>query len=344
MKAAVYHGPRDLRVESIDDPVLQPGDALLKVGFCGVCGTDVKTYLRGHHMFPPPCVLGHEVVGKIVEMKEPLSTTDIRVGDVVAVAPYVPCYSCTLCSHDRHELCRHKDWIDGAFAEYVRAPAGVLQKGTCKVPPGMDPRVACLSEPLACCVNAVTDSRVSLGDTVLIIGSGPMGLLMLELCKAVGASRVLVSEPNEWRRSEAEQRGAIVASPLDSDVPAWIRDHTDGEGADIVFICVGTADAVKVGMDSVRQGGLVNIFGGLPSGSELAIDSKRLHYDEVTLTGSFGFTPYHFRTALAMLASGGVHSSGLITHEYAINDARTALETAGSGEGLKILLKVDGDE
>lgn len=346
MKAVVYHGPGDLRIENVDAPVLkEEGDALLKVSYCGLCGTDVKTYRRGHHMFSPPCILGHEVVGKIVEIKGKPERADLAVGDEVAVAPYVPCYGCAYCRKDREELCANKGWIEGAFAEYVRIPSEVLSKGTFRVPSHEHLKLACLSEPLACCVNAVFDSHVGLSDTVMIIGAGPMGLLMLELCKTVGASKVLVSEPNAFRRSKAAESGAIVVNHRDegADISSWVKDETDGVGADTVFVCVGTVDAVNSAFGCVRKGGVVNIFGGLPGGSGLTLDPHVLHYDEVIVTGSFGFTPLQFHTALTMLTRGTIDVGSIITHEFDIDDAKEAFDMASSGEALKILLKVDGD-
>ena len=343
MRAAVYHGPGDLRVEQIPKPEARPGGALLEVSYCGLCGTDIKTYRRGHHMFTPPCVLGHEVVGRIVEMKDPSPSVSVNEGDLVAVAPYVPCFVCPLCARDRHELCRHKEWIDGGFAEYVSVPAGVLEKGAFRVPDGLDLRVAALAEPLACCLNAVTDSHVRMGDTVLIIGAGPMGLLMLESCRAAGATRLLVSESDECRRAQAERRGAWAVDPGQTDIAAWIKDATCSSGAEVVFVCVGAADAVDQAMAAAGPGGVVNVFGGLPGGAMISVDARRVHYDEVTVTGSFGFAPEHFRTALAMLAAGRVDVDGIITHEFSLDDATRAFETAATGKCLKAIIRVGED-
>ncbi len=345
MKAVVYHGPGDLRIENVDVPVLKEGDALLEVSYCGLCGTDVKTYRRGHHMFTPPCILGHEVVGRIAEIKGMPQRSDIAVGDKVAVAPYVPCYGCAYCRKGREELCTNKGWIEGAFAEYVRIPSEVMSKGTFRVPSDEHFKLACLSEPLACCLNAVFDSHVGLADTVMIIGAGPMGLLMLELCKTVGASKVLVSEPNEFRRSKAAASGAFVLNHRDegADISSWVKDETDGVGADVVFVCVGTVDAVNSAFGCVRKGGVVNIFGGLPRGSSLTLDPHILHYDEVIVTGSFGFTPLQFHTALTMLTSGTIDVGNIITHEFSIGQAKEAFDMASSGEALKILLEVNGN-
>jgi L-iditol 2-dehydrogenase len=342
VKAVVYHGPGDLRVENIDAPILNEGDALLEVSYCGLCGTDVKTYRRGHHMFTPPCILGHEVVGKIAEIAGKSERSDIAVGDLVAVAPYVPCYGCAYCRKGREELCVNKGWIEGAFAEYVRIPAEVISKGTFHVSSAENLKLGCLSEPLACCVNAVEDSHVGLADTVMIIGAGPMGLLMLELCKTVGVSKILVSEPNDFRRKKASERGGVVLDPAEAgvDVSAWAKEQSDGVGADVVFVCVGTVDAVNSALGCVRKGGTVNIFGGLPGGSSLSIDPHILHYDEVILTGSFGFTPLQFHTALTMLTCGTIDVGSIITHEFDIDRAKEAFDMASSGEALKILLKV----
>ncbi|MDD4336218.1 MAG: alcohol dehydrogenase catalytic domain-containing protein [Firmicutes bacterium] len=345
MKAVVYHGPGDLRIENVNDPVLNEGDALLKVLYSGLCGTDVKTYRRGHHMFTPPCILGHEVVGRIEAIEGNLARPDIAVGDLVAVAPYVPCYGCAHCRNDREELCNNKDGIEGAFAEWIKIPAEVVSKGTFHVPSIEGLKLACLSEPLACCVNAVQDSRVSLGDVVMIIGAGPMGQLMLELCKSVGASKVLVSEPNDFRRNKAAERQAVVLNPAGEgvDVSAWVKEQTGGVGADVVFVCVGSTDAVEVALGCVRKGGTVNLFGGLPGGSRITVDPHILHYDEVILTGSFGFTPLQFHTALTMLAGGAIDAGSIITHEFDLDQAVEAFDMASSGKALKILLKVDGD-
>jgi L-iditol 2-dehydrogenase len=276
-------------------------------------------------------------------MEDLHASVSVKEGDFVAVAPYVPCFVCPLCARGRHELCRHKDWIDGGFAEYVAVPAGVLEKGTFRVPDGLDLRVAALAEPLACCLNAVADSNVHMGDTVLVIGAGPMGMMMLESCKAAGATRLLASEPDELRRSQAQGRGAQAVDPGRTSAAAWVNDLTGGAGADVVFVCVGAAEAVGEAMAAAGPGGTVNVFGGLSGGTTISVDAKRVHYDEVTLTGSFGFAPEHFRTALAMLASGRLNVEGIITHEFGLDDAASAFETAAAGKCLKAVIRVGKD-
>jgi len=211
------------------------------------------------------------------------------------------------------------------------------------VPDGLDPRVAALAEPLACCLNAVTDSGVHMGDNVLVIGAGPMGMMMLESCKAAGATRLLVSEPDELRRSQAQRRGAQTVDPGQTSAAAWANDLTGGAGADVVFVCVGAAEAVGEAMAAAGPGGTVNVFGGLSGGTTISVDAKRVHYDEVTLTGSFGFAPEHFRTALAMLASGRLNVEGIITHEFGLDDAASAFETAAAGKCLKAVIRVGKD-
>ncbi|MGB4337292.1 MAG: alcohol dehydrogenase catalytic domain-containing protein [Bacillota bacterium] len=343
MKAAVYLGPGQLEVRKVAVPRVGPGEALLEVMYCGVCGTDVKTFVRGHHMFSPPCILGHEVVGRIVRLDSPAPGVAVREGDVVAVAPYVPCYSCAMCRRGRHELCECKDWIEGGFAEYVRIPAGVLLKGTVALPEGMPAELGCLSEPLACCINAVTDTPVRLGDTVLILGAGPMGLLMLEACKAAGAAKVLVSEPDAERREEAKRRGAVVADPAGCDLAACVSGVVGKAGPDQVFVCVGSAEAVSQGLTVAGKGSSVNVFGGLKSGTLLEVDAGRVHYDEVVLTGSFGFSPDQFKTALALLSSGRVDVENFITHVFSLDDAREALEAAAAGKVRKAVIAVNPD-
>ncbi|MDI6638305.1 MAG: alcohol dehydrogenase catalytic domain-containing protein [Bacillota bacterium] len=347
MKAAVYYGPRDVRVEEVSEPSLEPGEALLKVMFCGVCGTDIKTYLRGHPMFEPPCILGHEPVGEIVEVcpgQDAQARERVSVGDVVAVAPYVPCDNCRLCLKGRQEMCASKEGITGAFCEYIKVPGEVLAKGVCRIPEGLSPRVACLAEPVACCLNAVEATPLDPGDSVLISGAGPMGLLMLELCKVRGAGAILVSEPSETRRLEATRRGAQVIDPRVEDVGHRVNAETGGDGADAAFVCVGAADALEGAMSSVRPGGKVNLFGGFPGESRVVVDPNTIHYREVVLLGSFGFAPRHFHMAMRLLASGRLDIAGLLSWEFALDEVGLALNAGASGEALKVLLRMDGDE
>lgn len=343
----MYHGPRDVQVEDVSEPNLEPGEALLKVMFCGVCGTDIKTYLRGHPMFEPPCILGHEPVGEIVEVrpgKEARATGRVSVGDVVAVAPYVPCGNCRLCLKGRQEMCASKEGLTGAFCEYIRVPGEILAKGVCRIPEGLSPKLACLAEPVACCLNAVDATPFDPGDCVLISGAGPMGLLMLELCKVRGAGAILVSEPSETRRLEAVRRGALAIDPRVEDVRGWVNAETGGEGADAAFVCVGAADALEDAMASVRPGGKVNLFGGFPGGSQVTVDPNAIHYREVMLLGSFGFAPRHFHMAMGLLASGRLDVAGLLSREFTLDDVGRALDAGASGETLKVLLRMGGND
>lgn len=344
MKAAVYYGPEDVRVEEVPRPVLEPGDALLRVMVCGVCGTDVKTYLRGHPMFKPPCILGHEPVGEIVEIRAGNGVGPVSIGDTVVLAPYVPCNNCRFCLKGREEICTHKQGINGAFCEYIRVPREVAAKGMLRVPEALSPKIACLAEPLACCLNAVEDSPFDPGDSILIAGAGPMGLLMLELCKARGAGTVLVSEPNEMRRFEASRRGAKTADPRSTDISEWAKAEAGGEGVDVVFVCVGVSGAIETVVAASRPGGKINVFGGFPGGSRVAIDPNMIHYSEVTLLGSFGFAPRHFHMAMNLLASARLDVAGLLTHEFPLDDVRLALGAGASGEALKVLLRVGRDD
>ncbi|MCR4403339.1 MAG: alcohol dehydrogenase catalytic domain-containing protein [Firmicutes bacterium] len=342
MKAAVYYSPRDVRVEEVPMPRLEAGEALLKVEYCGVCGTDVKTYLRGHPMFEPPCILGHEPVGEIVEVRQGRAGRGMErfsVGDKVAVAPYVPCDNCRQCLKGRQEMCASKDGISGAFCEYVRVPSQVLAKGVSRIPDALSARVACLAEPLACCLNALEVTPFDPGDCVLVHGAGPMGLLMLELCKARGAGSILVSEPCDARRSEAQRRGAQVIDPRQEDVRARVSSETRGDGADAAFICVGAGDALKDAVASVAPGGKVNVFGGFPSGSSVALDPNAIHYREVAILGSFGFAPRHFHMAMRLLGSGRLDVEDLVSREFTLEDVGLALDAGASGETLKVLLR-----
>lgn len=343
MKAAVYHGPGDIRLETAPKPVPGPRDALVRTGWVGLCGTDIKTFLRGHPMFKPPCILGHELVGRLEQLGPECTGVQAAVGDMVAVAPYVPCNHCRLCLKGREELCSQKAGIEGAFCEYVLVPHEVAVQGLVRVPESLDPRSACLAEPLACCLNALEDTPLDPGDTVLIVGAGPMGLLMLELAKTCGAGRIFVSEPNECRRGEAGARGAAVINPMDRPLKEWVGEQTGGLGVDAVFVCVGLPSALEAVWEAVRPGGTVNIFGGLPTGSHVDLDPNRVHYAEMVITGSFGFAPRHFRRALDLLAAGRFNVDTVISGEFPLEQIADAFQAGASGEAFKVLIRMDGN-
>lgn len=340
MKAAVYHGPKKMTIEDVERPSADPSQIVVKVRATGICGTDVKTYLRGHRFFEPPCILGHEFSGTVAEVG-----SDIRgfaVGDPVAVGPYVPCGFCLHCQRGLFELCSRKTGVlSGAFTEYVTVPQAVLERGVIKLPPGMSFTEGALAEPLACALNGVEDCRLQLGDVVLIIGAGPMGLLCAQAAAAAGAGRIIVSERDPKRLQWLRKLDVIAVDSRNEDLKDVVSRYTDGMMAAAVLVCVGTAAAVEEAMSYAADGGVVNVFGGLPKDEKLSVDPGQIHYQQISLVGSFGFTPQQFRQAVNLMASGRVDSRAVISHELPFEKVLDAMDMAAAQDGIKIMLQLE---
>jgi L-iditol 2-dehydrogenase len=291
VKAALLYAPRDLRVEEVPRPEPGPGDVLVQVEVALTDGTDHKTYRRGHPLLAreSPARFGHEFCG-IVD------------GRRVVAANSAPCGECDGCA--RGEQCRTLDFLAGAYADWIVVPERIAAVNMHDVPPGVAPEVAAMLEPLACCLRGVERAGVSAGDAVAILGAGPIGLMLAACVADAGGWPVVVGGRDE-RRGLAEAFGAEAG---------------DGRDADIVIEAVGTGDAWADAVALVRAGGTVVLFGGLPRDARPPVDAFRVHYDELTLRGSFHHTPATVRAALAFLASGAYPWERLVTHRVLLAD------------------------
>jgi len=337
VKAAVYHGPKQMTIEEVPRPTIGPEEILVEVKASGICGTDVKTYLRGHRFFQPPCILGHEFAGVVAEVGSQVE--GFQVGDRVAVAPYVPCGFCPLCQAGHYELCQNKSGVaSGAFTEFVAVPKEVIQRGTVRLPKGMSFAAGALAEPVACVLNGLEDCRLELGATLLIMGAGPMGLLAAQATLAQGAGQVIVSEYNEARLAKAAEIGARAVHPEKEDLLEVIKQATGGALAQAVLVCVGTREAVEEAQRYVAPGGVINMFGGLPSGTAVSIDAGLIHYQQVSLVGSFGFTHIQYRRAVQLMAGGRLDAERLITHTLPLEEAERGINLSVEQRALKVML------
>jgi L-iditol 2-dehydrogenase len=290
MRALMLHGPGDLRLEEVPNPVPGDGDVLLQVEVALTDGTDLKAYRRGHPVLlgPPPSPFGHEVCG-----------IDVATGRRVVAANSAPCGACDPCRRGQETLCEHLfPLLNGAYAELLLVPARIAGRNLLPVPPRLAPELAAMTEPLACCLHGVEVAGVQRGDTVAIVGLGPIGL-MLTACVADAGGQPVGVGSREERRALAPSFGAIAAEP---------------EGADVVIEAAGTVEAWERAVGLVRPGGTVLAFGGLPREARVELDPYRVHYEEVRLVGAFHHTPRHFRAALAFLASGAYPFERLVTH------------------------------
>ena len=341
MKAAVYRGIGQISVEEVEKPTVKPDEYLVEVLCSGLCGTDIKTYKQGHRMFQPPCVLGHEFCGQIVEAGARMNQA--LVGRKVVCAPYIGCGRCKLCRSGFEELCHRKVGTDGAFTEYLTVCSDLAQGGMVLLEDDADIRQMTLTEPFACILNSMEKSQVKMGQNSLVIGAGPMGLLHVAGLKLFGADHILVTEYNESRGAIAAQMGAHVINPSGcQNLREEIYDALDGSSLDQIFVCVGMEQAVEEAMTLCSEGTTVNIFGGLKNGSSITIDPNIIHYSDVKLVGTFGFASHHFLESARLLSKGKVNLSGLITNVYSLEDAAQAFEMAAhpTPDVVKVLIQM----
>jgi L-iditol 2-dehydrogenase len=291
VRALRFHGPGDLRLEDVPRPVPAPGDVLVQVEVALTDGTDLKTYRRGHPLLlaSPPVAFGHEFCGLVD-------------GRRVVAANSAPCGACDGCA--RGEQCRELVFLAGAYGDWLVVPERIAAVNLHAVPAGVPPEVAAMVEPLACCLRGVERAGVRAGDTVAVLGAGPIGL-MLAACVADAGGRPVVVGGRPERQALVESFGGETG---------------DGLGADVVVEAAGTEEAWLRAGQLVRPGGTVVVFGGLPRDARPAIDAFRLHYEELTIRGSFHHTPATVRAALGFLASGAYPWERLVTHRVLLDD------------------------
>jgi L-iditol 2-dehydrogenase len=337
MLAAVLHGQKDVRMEEVPVPEIGEGEVLVKIKAALTCGTDAKVFLRGYHakMLKPPCVFGHEFAGVVEEVGE--GVNGFEVGEKVVAANSAPCGKCFYCKLGRESLCHNLLFINGAYAEYIKIPAPIVEQNLLKIPEHVSFKHAALVEPLACVVHGVEESNIKLGDTVAIIGAGPIGLMFLMLAKLKGA-RVISSDAMPERLEAAKKLGAdevIDASKVVDQVKA-VKELTEGwEGVDVAIEAVGVPELWEKTILMARKGGTVNLFGGCAAGTSIKIDTELLHYNELTIKGVFHHTPYYVKRALDLIASNSINAGALITHEFPLNRVKEALELIVNKKGIK---------
>jgi len=308
MTAAVLYGKEEVRIERIPVPDVGPGEVRVRIGAALTCGTDVKVFRRGYHarMIRPPAVFGHEFAGTIDAVGAGVARW--QVGQRVVAANSAPCGDCYYCRRAAPELCEDLLFLNGAYAEAVTVPARIVAKNLYAIPDSLSFAEAALTEPLACVVRGMAAVPVRAGETVAVLGLGPIGLLFVRLCVLAGA-RVLAAGRRAERLALAMQLGAsevfdIAATP---DILPTLRSRTEGErGPDKVIEAVGRPEAWEQAIALVRKAGTVSLFGGCPAETFVRLDTHRVHYDELTLVGAFHHTPDTFRQALDLIAQGDV--------------------------------------
>jgi len=337
MKAAVVYGVNDIRIEEYPTPEAGAGEIIVKTHVAGICATDIKTLLGLGLPKDLPTILGHEVVGEIAETGE--GVAGFAIGDRVGVYPIAVCGKCRYCLQGRHNLCEAEfglgHGIEGGFAEYVRLPREIVAiGGVVKLGDGLSFEDAVFAEPLSCTLAAARSCRLKKGGQILIIGAGPMGLMHLKTAKYYGCEVILTDLLAE-RLALAGKMGADhVLNSGEKNLHDEVMRITGGRGADSVIISLGIPQVIEDSMKLTAKGGVCNIFGGPPP-SEIKLDPRWLHYQEITLTGTFASTPEDFRQCLQLIADKSIIVSDLLSHTFSLDNFLDAVEKAKNQEMVR---------
>ena len=342
MKAAILSAPNELAFTDAADPVAGLGDLVLKIRAATICGTDIRIF-RGRKTAGVryPSIIGHEFSGEVVEAGK---DCPFSIGQRVGVCPAIPCGHCPQCLRGNENLCPELQAIgyeiDGAFAEYIRVPARAVAMGNAHLlPEAISYEEAALIEPLACVLNGQNKVGLRQGDSVVILGSGPIGTLHIKLARLRGAGRVIVSEPNTARRQAAIQAGAdAVIDPTTSDLRAAVLAETRGLGADVVICAIGIPALATQAIGLARPGGRISLFAGFSKGDLGSLDINALHYGELNLVGAFGLQRRDYVDALHMVADRRIEVASMVTHRFDLAQVTDAFAMAESGAAMKVAI------
>jgi L-iditol 2-dehydrogenase len=344
MLAAYVTGSTKIEVRETPTPTLPEDGILLSVKACGVCGSDLRRWREGPYPGSENLIAGHEISGVVTAVGSEVS--DYSIGEHLAIAPDVHCGKCYYCSHGLYNLCDNLRLIgitpgyNGGFAEMLVLTGEILRNGIVHRPsPALTHPQAALAEPLSSVLASHETAETTLGDTVVVMGAGPIGCLHIAVARARGA-RVILSEPNAVRRQIAERFDPeLIIDPMSQDVVGAVRQMTGGRGADIAICANPVAATHTQAVEIVRKRGKVILFGGLPKASPMTtLDGNRLHYNEIRVIGTFSYHPSFHALALETIERGLINSDYIITHSFPLNEIDRAFQVAASGEALKVMV------
>ena len=342
MKAVLFYGPQDIRYEDVKIKPLAKGEILVKVKSALTCGTDVKTFRRGHPVLikQVPSGFGHEFSGVVEKIGE--GVDNVKVGDRVVCANSAPCGKCFYCRHEEYNLCENLDLLNGAYAEYIVVPERIVKKNTLILPEDLSFDKAAFCEPLANVVHGVERTNIKAGQTVGIIGIGPIGLMFARLAKLKGANTIVAGR-NPLKLKMAEEfahADEIIDLKRYPNPEKIFKEFTEEKkGLDVAVECVGLPEIWERIFSCVRPGGTVHFFGGCKSGSTVTFDTTKMHYGDIKLMSVFHHTPKYFRQALDYIASGDVEVEKLITNTLSLRDVEFAMKQHIEGKAIKFLIK-----
>ena len=327
MTAAVLYGKEDVKIEQVPIPRVGEGEVLVKVQVALTCGTDLKVYQRGYHarMIVPPALFGHELAGVIEEVGP--GVRGFKRGMRVVALNSAPCQMCFYCSRHQENLCEDLLFNNGAYAEYIRIPRRIVELNMLAVPPNVTYEEAAMVEPLACVLRGLHETGVELGDIVTVIGGGPIGLMFIQVAKAMGCKVISVVK-RDGQVEAAKHMGAhevIQITKVKDPIDAVRALSAERRGSDVVIEAVGRPEAWELAVEMVRKGGTVNFFGGCASGTKVQLDTNRLHYSEITLKATFHHTPDTVRKAFGLMVEKKIRSTDYITGEAPLSRLQQVL-------------------
>ncbi len=331
MTAAVLYGSEDVKIEQVDIPSLLEDEVLVRVEVALTCGTDLKVWKQGFHarMIQPPALFGHELAGVVEETGSAVKGS-FRKGMRVVPANSAPCGECFYCRKGQPNLCEDLLFNNGAYAEYIRIPGRIVRKNMLEIPEGVSFLDAAMAEPLACVLRGIHETHIQPGDTVVVIGCGPIGLEFIRVLSQRDVHVIAVAR-RPARKLAAERMGASVVFDVSEGVAEDVVNRVKlvtagGRGADAVIEAAGQPQTWQWALQMVRKGGAVNLFAGCAKGTEVKFDPWALHYSEITVKSTFHHTPHFFREALETIARGEIRARDFITGEAPLADLPSVFE------------------
>ena len=341
MDAVMFYAPLDIRFEKVKIPEPKEGEILVRIKAALTCGTDLKTYRRGHPLLIKkiPSGFGHEFSGIIEKLGE--NVEGFEVGERVVAANSAPCGECFFCKKGEYNLCENLEFLNGAYAQYIVIPKQIVKKNLYKIPDNISFEEAAFVEPLSNVIHGVEKAGIKEGMSVGIMGLGPIGLMFAKVAKLKGA-KVIASAGNPVKL-ELAKTFAKVDEIIDRKNKDYIKEFVnfseEKKGLDVAVDCVGLPEIWEQLPQTVRKGGTVMLFGGCKSGTTVTFDTRRLHYDEVKLVAAFHHTPKYIKAALDMISNREIDVKKLITCEMPLSKTKEALEMQGSSKAIKVVLK-----
>ncbi|MDN5311997.1 MAG: L-iditol 2-dehydrogenase [Thermoanaerobacteraceae bacterium] len=343
MKAAVFEDIEKIIVKDVPMPEIDDNSILVRVKACAICGSDIRIFHHGNKRVKPPQILGHEIAGEVVEVGR--KVTKFKLGDRVAMGGDIPCGECKYCESGIGNNCNINYALGyqfpGGFAEYVLLNSLVVNYGPVhKIPANVSYDEAALAEPLACVLNGLELSNIKLGDTVVIIGAGPVGCMMIEVARHMGATKIIMVQRSRPRLEIAKKFGAdVYICSSEENAVSRVWEETGGQGADVVIVANSSPEAQVDALKMAGNRGRVNFFGGLPKNNSLVtFDTNIIHYREIFVHGSHGASPGHHRKALELIGSGAIKIGNYISHKFSLDDILEGYKMAESHEGMRVVI------